>query len=447
MLFSKFLFGADYLWIGGDLVAALKLRLADSNKVVQGLTLDIVARLAAGMNKPFERYARTLASPVAAVLADQKAGTRLAGTTTLSAMADACEMAPLIDSLATSLEAQNPALRKELLNWLEGRLAEPQKGLDLTSLAAPVLACIEDRNAEVRKSAQALLPVIVANAGFDFVMDQTHNLKPASRSTVIPIIEAARASAPAKASKATAPAPAATQPARTALSRPQSAAAKTLKSSAPASRSASPAEQDHLPASPKGPSRLGMKRPLASAAKAPVKSESPPSAADPPLRQSDAKHKSSRAAKEVGPLRWVIETSPRQDQIESLHQQMAPHVSSDLLSLLFSKDHHCERDFLAGLALLDDHVKNRGQAEDAYGLSWKEVTGRYIGNLDLVLKYLTIRFCDTSTTSVMKCLDLTEHLIELLVEESYFLADYEAISFLPSLVIKVCFFRSAFCNS
>jgi cytoskeleton-associated protein 5 len=51
----------------------LKARVADTNKAVQMLALDIVARIAAGMGKPFDKQTKLFVIPVATVLSDQKA--------------------------------------------------------------------------------------------------------------------------------------------------------------------------------------------------------------------------------------------------------------------------------------------------------------------------------------------------------------------------------------
>ena len=82
--------------------------MADSNKIVQSLALDVVGRIASGMGKPFDKLARIFAGPVAGVLADQKVNIRTAGVATLTAMADAAGLESLLGGLDKPLEAQNP---------------------------------------------------------------------------------------------------------------------------------------------------------------------------------------------------------------------------------------------------------------------------------------------------------------------------------------------------
>lgn len=411
--------------------------MTDSNKVVQGLALDVVARIATGMGKPFDKHARIFAGPVAGVLADQKTNIRAAGVATLTAMADAAGLDCLISGFEKPLEAQNPILRKELLTWLEARFEDEDvvATLDLTHIASAVISCLEDRNVDVRKSATALLPIIVARAGYGFVMDQTSKLKPASRSTVVPLIEAARGSGP-PAAPWKAPAPAASKPSA-AGARPT---AKVLRAAPPAF---APSPVDDEP-----PSRPASTRPLPSlskgkapAGRAPPPSSSTPSAREAPFKTSDPHPKQIRASKETGSLKWIVEGNPRPDQVEALLQQMTPSTSADFIGLLFSKDHNAERDFAAALTLIDDCATKPGTAE-SYDLSAEEMRARLVANVDVIFKYITLRIGLSSTTITVKCLDVVEHLIPMLDEQQHKLSDYETTALLISLINKVRSFLS-----
>jgi cytoskeleton-associated protein 5 len=424
----------------GDLPSALKPRLADSNNVVKALALDVIARIASGMNKPFEKHVRVFTGPVAAVLADQKTNVRAAGLATLSAMAEACGIDAMVPSLAGSLEQPNPALRKELLVWLEERLKDPSAAgtADLAPLATPLLSCLEDRNADVRKAAQGVLPTVVAVAGYDLVMDKTSQLKPASRSTVIPLIDAARGAAPAVAAVAAA---SVAKPAGAA--RPASVLKQPPKLRRPASRAdtASVASDDGPPTTVAKPRVAAPRKSLASRPQAvqPVASSSTPTR-EAPFRSSDAKGKHTRASKEQGHMKWVVEGAARPDQVENLHQQMGPHVSPELLGLLFSKDHHAERDYLAALSLIIDCANDPSVSTDRFDIAYEEMKARLTANADLIFKYVTVRLGDTSTTMTVKCLDVLDALIAILLDDAYRLSDYEASSLLPSLIARVGIF-------
>ena len=421
-----------------DLTTALKLRLSDSNKVVQNLALDVVTRIATGMGKPFERQARILAGAVATVLADQKANIRASGVTALSSMADAAGLDTLISGFDKPLEAQNPMLRKELLAWLESRFEDKNvvATLDVTPIVGAVVNCLEDRNVDVRKSAAAILPVIVARAGYNYVIEQTASLKPASRATVLPLIEAARGSSTA-APKAVSAAPAARTGGLKTLRRPDPSTAPTPPLDEPAPRLGLPRPGTSLPSiKPKSSTSSARSTP----APPPVASSSALNQA--PFKSADGQPKLIRQSKDIGSNKWTVDLIPRPEQVEFLYTQMAPHTNPDLLAQLFSKDHNAEKDFIAALTLLDDCVREPGFAEAQYDLSSEELAARMVANVDLVFKYITLRLSASNTTIIVRCLDLIEHIIPVMATEGHRLSDYEVHALLHSLVIRVSPFRS-----
>lgn len=62
-----------------------------------------------------------------------------------------------------------------------------------------------------------------------------------------------------------------------------------------------------------------------------------------------------------------------------------------------------------------------------------------ISCLDLILKWLTLRFFDTNTSVLMKTLEYLKLLFNLLSQEEYHLTENEASSFIPYLILKVQF--------
>lgn len=62
-----------------------------------------------------------------------------------------------------------------------------------------------------------------------------------------------------------------------------------------------------------------------------------------------------------------------------------------------------------------------------------------ISCLDLILKWLTLRFFDTNTSVLMKALEYLKLLFNLLSQEEYHLTENEASSFIPYLILKVRF--------
>ena len=58
-------------------------------------------------------------------------------------------------------------------------------------------------------------------------------------------------------------------------------------------------------------------------------------------------------------------------------------------------------------------------------------------NLDLILKWFTLRFFDTNPSVLLKGLEYLQQLFTLLAEQDYHLSEFEASGFIPYLVLKV----------
>jgi hypothetical protein len=125
--------------------------------------------------------------------------------------------------------------------------------------------------------------------------------------------------------------------------------------------------------------------------------------------------------------KWVFD-SPRRELLDLLAEQASHNLSPDACNLLFSSDHYKEKDFLAGIKLLDDFITS-----DGFGKKHELC----IANCDIVLKYLTIRFFDTNTTILIKCFDFLEHFLSILDDAGYSLNEYEASCFIPFFVQKM----------
>lgn len=60
-----------------------------------------------------------------------------------------------------------------------------------------------------------------------------------------------------------------------------------------------------------------------------------------------------------------------------------------------------------------------------------------VQSLDLILKWVTLRFFDTNTTVLIKCLELMDATFVMLAQSDYQMLEFEASSFIPYLVQKV----------
>ncbi|OCF75746.1 microtubule Associated protein [Kwoniella mangroviensis CBS 8886] len=457
----------------GEIGGVLKKAMADTNLSVKMLALGVISKIAVGMGQPFEKYHKLLVAPVASVCADQKAPTRAAALATLTAMADATGgLDHMYTGLGASLESTNPVLRATVLGWLAARVKEepPPPNADLSPLAGPIITCLEDRNGDVRKGATTVLPFVVASAGFDYVMDQTSKLKPASKATIVPLINNARSNAPASSSatgsKAPAPSaapsrglatPAASRVAKSSaglrsapgspapstvpsLPKPSAVPARSMAmkalSSVPSSRPMSSLSQGDDRPSGLPKSRMALPRPASSASHTPsIASSTPPNAKTIPFLHNDSAPRTTRLKRDA--TRWVLDPSPKasSDLSEYLQHQMEPQISPELFSLLFSKDHRAEEDYMAGLSMMSDCYDVT--AASTFNLEEDELQGVQLANVDLALKYAALKLLGNNTQLANRCLESMGNVVELMPKYNERFSDAEAKLFVPALVFKL----------
>ncbi|PKU35108.1 cytoskeleton-associated protein 5 [Limosa lapponica baueri] len=121
----------------GELPAALKSRLNDSNKILVQQTLSILQQLATAMGPNIKQHVKNLGIPVITVLGDSK-----------------------------------------LLGWLAEKLPTLRSVPSDLLLCVPHLySCLEDRNGDVRKKAQDALPFFMMHLGFEKMAKATGKLK------------------------------------------------------------------------------------------------------------------------------------------------------------------------------------------------------------------------------------------------------------------------------
>lgn len=435
----------------------MKARVVDTNKVVQTLALDIVARIATGMGKPFEKQTKFFVVPVATVLSDQKAPIRAAAIQTLTAMANACEgLEPMVHFLGTALEATNPTQRASLFGWLADYLKErpPSSSLDLGAWASTIVTCLDDRNADIRKGAQALLPALISSVGLDKVMAQTNALKPASRKTAVPLIQAAKdLAAPvqvptppqvtAKAAPTSVrppPPPAAPTPSPPPVTAGQSGVPSKLTGvrrklpQGSSSRPDSRAESVEDMASTRAPGKSGiggLKRPGAG------KLSTPPLVSlSLPFTHMSMDAKRARLTKDA--QKWINESgTTRKDLADLLQHQMEPHTSNELVAQLFSHDHNAINDHVAGLSTMCEFFAAAESGADKFGTPTDDIRAVGLACSDLALKYISIKIHEPQSNLVARCLDVVEAVVSFFRGLNAQFDDSEALCFVPTLIYKV----------
>nr|XP_042131633.1 cytoskeleton-associated protein 5 isoform X1 [Peromyscus maniculatus bairdii]XP_042131634.1 cytoskeleton-associated protein 5 isoform X1 [Peromyscus maniculatus bairdii] len=400
----------------GELPTALKGRLNDSNKILVQQTLTILQQLAVAMGPNIKQHVKNLGIPVITVLGDSKNNVRAAALATVNAWAEQTGMKEWLEGedLSEELKKENPFLRQELLGWLAEKLPTLRSTpTDLILCVPHLYSCLEDRNGDVRKKAQDALPFFMMHLGYEKMAKATGKLKPTSKDQVLSMLEKAKANMPSK--------PAA--PAKT-MSKPVGGSAPTKFQPTPA-----PVEDSVSSTLEAKPDLKKAKAPGVSSKAKSAQGKKVPSKTT--LKEDDdksgpifivvpnGKEQRMRDEKGLKVLKWNF-TTPRDEYIEQLKTQMSSCVAKWLQDEMFHSDfqHHNK-----ALAVMVDHLESEKEG--------------VIGCLDLILKWLTLRFFDTNTSVLMKALEYLKLLFTLLSEEEYHLTENEASSFIPYLILKV----------
>ncbi|KAJ7414700.1 Cytoskeleton-associated protein 5 [Willisornis vidua] len=400
----------------GELPAALKSRLNDSNKILVQQTLSILQQLATAMGPNIKQHVKNLGIPIITVLGDSKNNVRAAALATVNAWAEQTGMKEWLEGedLSEELKKENPFLRQELLGWLAEKLPTLRSVPSDLLLCVPHLySCLEDRNGDVRKKAQDALPFFMMHLGFEKMAKATGKLKPTSKDQVLAMLEKAKANMPAK--------PAA----------PAKSSSRVVGVAAPAKFQSASALADDL-GSNTMESKPDPKKAKAGGLSSKTKGvQGKKVLSKPNLKEDDdksgpifiivpnGKEQRMKEEKALKVLKWNF-TTPRDEYIEQLKTQMSTCVAKWLQDEMFHADfqHHNK-----ALAVMIEHLESEKDG--------------VISCLDLILKWVTLRFFDTNTSVLMKTLEYLKLLFNLLSQEEYHLTENEASSFIPYLILKV----------
>ena len=177
----------------GGLPAALKARVADSNKNLACQAMDLIALLATAAGPQIEKSIKPFMPAVLANFADNKKNVRDSVCDCLTALVQETTMEPIVPLLAEPL-VNYVIGRKDILTWMSKNLSATlsKKKIDLSPLVKPLIACLEDKSAEVRHAAEAVLKEVAPVVGVDAIKKQCSDLKPASKMAIAPILESLR---------------------------------------------------------------------------------------------------------------------------------------------------------------------------------------------------------------------------------------------------------------
>ena len=140
-----------------------------------------------------------------------------------------------------------------------------------------------------------------------------------------------------------------------------------------------------------------------------------------PILQVSNKPKRMEEEKLLKTLKWNFDT-PRKEFIEQLRGQMeTAQFSRSLLANMFQEDFKFHN---KALELLQKALEDCPEAT--------------VANLDLILRWLTLRFFETNPTVILKAIDYMQALFHMLATvRAYHLSEYEAYAFVPYFIGKL----------
>uniref|UniRef100_A0A8C5SD62 Cytoskeleton associated protein 5 n=1 Tax=Laticauda laticaudata TaxID=8630 RepID=A0A8C5SD62_LATLA len=398
----------------GELAPALKSRLNDSNKILVQQTLTILQQLATAMGPNIKQHVKNLGIPIITILGDSKNNVRAASLATVNAWTEQTGMKEWLEGedLSEELKKENPFLRQELLGWLAEKLPTLRTvPSDLVLCVPHLYSCLEDRNGDVRKKAQDALPFFMMHLGFEKMAKATGKLKPTSKDQVLAMLEKAKANMPAK------PAP----PSKT---------SRAVGAAPAKSQAASGSNEDYLSSTMETKPDAKKAKTGGSAPKTKgIQGKKVPSKSN--LKDDDdrsgpvfilvpnGKEQRMKDEKGLKILKWNF-TTPRDEYIEQLKTQMSSCVAKWLQDEMFHADFQRHN---RALSVMVEHLESEKDG--------------VISCLDLILKWITLRFFDTNTSVLMKTLEYLKLLFIMLNQEEYHLTENEATSFIPYLTLKV----------
>ncbi|KAJ7532598.1 hypothetical protein O6H91_13G011700 [Diphasiastrum complanatum] len=388
----------------GELFAALKGRLYDSNKNLVMITLSTLGNLAVAMGLAVEKSSKGILVDVLKCLSDNKKLMREAVIKSLDSWAEVVQVDKMLPPIACALV--DPKLsadgRKDLFDWTTKQISKASDMSDLLQLVKPIAVGLQDKSMEVRKAAEAALPELCRVSGLDSVNKAARELQGSALAAIQPILDRQKLSDN-------------TDEAGSSSSKGASGKIGSTRSTKPAANGGE-----------RVTSRLGQSGIRGAMAVKPssgkISKQALTDASQDAAVQGQALFNLKESNKEERersvPRKFKFE-EPRLEQTQELECDLTKYFREDLHRRLLSQDFKKQVD---GLELLQ-------KAIPFYIKDMTEV-------VDILLRWSVLRFCESNTTCLLKVLDFLSELVEALRNEGYTLTEFEANIFFPCLVEK-----------
>ncbi|XP_075144910.1 msps cytoskeleton-associated protein 5 isoform X3 [Haematobia irritans] len=390
----------------GDLPPALALRLLDSNAKIAQTALAICEQLANAMGPGCKNHVRVLFPGFLHALGDSKSFVRAAALNCINCFGEKGGYKEFFENemIADALKSGSPVLKSELWAWLAERLPQmPPKSIpkdELTAMVPHLYAHICDRNADVRKNSNEAVLGVMIHLGFESMVKALDKQKPASKKDIQAALDKARPNLPVKPlPKGKQQAPIMEETKKTVRGGGGGAAAASGLQKTASSKTVTAAKGGNTSSSRKKDEDVDT---------------------SPLLAVNNTKNQRLIDEQKMRVLKWTF-TTPREEFIDLLREQMTTaNVNKGLMANMFHDD------FRYHLKVIESLMEDLPQNPKAL-----------ICNLDLILKWLSLRFYDTNPSVLIKGLEYLQQVFVTLVDHDYVLAENEGSSFIPHLLLKL----------
>ncbi|XP_049292206.1 protein mini spindles isoform X4 [Anopheles funestus] len=408
----------------GDLPQVLAQRLVDSNAKIAQTSVEICQQMAIAMGPPCRQYVRAFFPGFLKGLGDGKSFIRSACLTCINTWGEQAGYKDFFDGemIADALKTGSPPLRTELYAWLAEKLPNmPTKSIpkdELQAILPHLYTHITDRSADVRKNANDTILGVMIHLGYDAMVKALDKQKPISKKDIQAALDKTRPNLPVKQLP---PAKAAPPPEEAAVTSKGGLKLKTTKT---AGTGGAGGASGRLGSGSAGSDKSGSGGAgvgsAGSGGGSSRKKEEDADSLAPLLVVNGLKKQRFVDEQKLKVLKWTF-TTPREEFYELLKEQMqTANVNKALMVNMFHED------FRYHLKVIDALMEDLATNEEAL-----------ICNLDLVMKWLSLRFYDTNPSVLLKGLEYLNQVFQRLVDRQYMLADIEGSSFVPHLLIKI----------
>lgn len=367
----------------GDLMPALRARLADTNKNLVTLTLSLLETLSMAMGPPVERFTRIIFPDALKNLNDNKKNVREAVLAMSEKWNNAIESERAILHLLAASDDQKIGAdgRADVLLWLAQHIDHANFSVECADEVLRICTVgLVDKTSQVREASAELLNAFTAKHGHSVFQVQFAGQFVDKYGPALACLKRAGLLL---------------QEPRTPVARsvPLSGKTKPLTASKSALRV------------PRAASKLGSAHLV----------EQIHSPSGPILLSNNLKEE---RAKRYANARMKYE-EPRTDAADLLQKEIGGFIREDLLSGLFDTD-----------------FKNQCKSMETVKGCLEDAGEDLVGNLDILFKLIVIKMCEGNMQVLIKSLELCQRILSVLSKNGYKLLDFEAAIIIPCVVEK-----------